>query len=203
MKTLLLFSICILLCLAGCKKHNEDSGSSNNHIFKGIVVTNEDGTAMGIWGTEDGDWGNDINWTTSEYGLLHFPDTISLDGTYISDTTGWNIGPGIHEQPRNFVSAFPNPFADQSTLVFGNYGYLKLKVAIVDSYYHRLQSFSLKWTGHLLKLIDLSDISKYPNGVYRIFYSFSATNSPDFYKGHGDLLVCRGSTWQECKNLVP
>jgi hypothetical protein len=166
-------------------------------------VTNEVGNALGTWGAEDGDWGTDANWSPSEYELLNFPDTISLDGTYIRDTTGWNIGPGIHEQPQNFVAGFPNPVADRTTLVFGNFGNLKLKVVIVDKYYHRLETISLKWNGLLLKMIDLSDSLKYQNGVYRVFYSFSTKDSLNFYKGHGDILICRGSTWQECKNLVP
>jgi len=198
-----LFCVGMLICSTGCKKHNDTQNSYNTHEFKGIVVTNEVGQVLGIWGTEDGDWKTDANWSASEYELLNFPDTVSLDGTFISDTAGWNIGPGIHEQPQNFVSAFPNPFADRTTLVFGNFGYLKLKVAIVDKYYNRLGTFSLKWNGLVLHTLDLSDSLKYQNGVYRIYYSFSATDSLNFYKGHGDILICKGPTWQECKNLVP
>jgi hypothetical protein len=200
----LLFSVCVLLCLAGCKKHDDTQNSSNAHVFKGIVVTDEAGNALGTWGTEDGDWGTDANWSPSEYELLNFPDTISLDGTFIMDTTGWNIGPGIHEQPQNFVAGFPNPVVDRSILVFGNFGTLKLKATIVDRYYHRMETYALKWGGLLEITLDLSDTTKYLNGkIYRVFYSFSAKDSLNFYKGHGDILVCRGSTWQECKNLVP
>ncbi len=48
----LLFSVCILFCLVGCKKHNETQSSSQTHEFKGIAVINEVGQVMGIWGTE-------------------------------------------------------------------------------------------------------------------------------------------------------
>jgi hypothetical protein len=198
-----LLSVCILLCFSGCKKHSDNQTTSQPHQFNGIIVTDEVGNALGTWGTEDGDWGNDSNWSASEYALLNFPDTISLDGTFIRDTTGWNIGPGIHEQPRNFVVLFPNPVTNGTTLFMNGLGLLKCKAVLVDKYYNRLETFSLKWNGQVLHTLDLSDSLKYQNGVYRIFYSFSATDSLNFYKGHGDILVCREKNWQDCQKYVP
>ncbi|MCX6248729.1 MAG: hypothetical protein NTW10_13475 [Bacteroidetes bacterium] len=65
------------------------------HHFKGIVVINEVGQEMGTWGTDDGDWRTDSKWSASENEIQSFPDTVSLDGTFVEDTTVWNIGPGI------------------------------------------------------------------------------------------------------------
>jgi hypothetical protein len=203
MKNILLF-VCILICFAGCKKKSDTVDSSGIHVFKGIVVTDETGNALGTWGTEDGDWVNDATWTASEKELLNFPDTVSLEGTYINDTTGWDTLKGIHEKPRNLVAAYPNPFSSESVLVFGNYGNLKLKVVIVDKKYNRLETICQKWSGLMEKMMDFSDSTKYPEGIYRVYYSFSAKDSLNFYKGHGDILICRDQTnWQSCKNMVP
>lgn len=195
--------ICILIGIAGCKKHGDTNESPGIHAFNGIVVTNDLGQPLGTWGTEDGDWKTDANWTSAEYDLLNFPDTISLDGTYIEDTTGWNIGPGIHEQPSNFVALFPNPVFNDAMMVFRDFGVVKCKAVIVDKYYKRLDSFSFKWNGLLHHTIDLSDTVKYPNAVYRILYSFSVKDSLNFYKGHGDLLICRENAPLDCRDLVP
>jgi len=202
MKNLLL-SVCVLICLAGCKKNDDTQNSSNAHIFKGIVVTDEVGNALGTWGTEDGDWGTDANWSPSEYELLNFPDTISLDGTYIRDTTGWNIGPGIHEQPYNIVIAFPNPVKEYPILVYRGLGLLKFKTTIVDKYYNRLYTYACKDSAANIHL-DFSDTIKFQSGtIYRMYYTLSTKDSLNFYKGHGDILICRESAHQDCQKYVP
>jgi hypothetical protein len=202
MKNILL-SVCILICFAGCKKHSDTQSSSSIHVFKGILVTNDIGEVLGTWGTEDGDWGTDATWSAAEYELLNFPDTISLDGTYIMDTTGWNIGPGIHEQPQNSVFVFPNPSMNYAMLEFHGLGLLKFKAAIVDKYYNRMKTYVNKTDGLVLVTLDFSDSIKFQNGVYRMFYSLSAKDSLNFYKGHGDILICRENNWQDCKKMVP
>jgi hypothetical protein len=177
--------------------------SSQVHVFKGIDVINTDGMEMGTWGTDDGDWETDAAWTASEYGLLNFPDTISLDGTYIKDTIGWNIGPGIHEQPRNVVIVYPNPAYNQQVLVFRGLGWLKFKATIVDKNYNRLFTFTCK-NSNASVVLDLSDSVKFQNGtIYRLFYSLSARDSLNFYKGHGDILICRENSLQDCRKFVP
>lgn len=75
MKNIVLF-ICILVCIAGCKKHSDTQSSSQVHVFKGIDVINDVGAILGTWGTEDGDWGADANWTKDESALLNFPDDV-------------------------------------------------------------------------------------------------------------------------------
>ena len=46
MKNMLL-SICVLIALAGCKKHTDVQTSAPAHEFKGIVVINEAGDELG------------------------------------------------------------------------------------------------------------------------------------------------------------
>jgi len=202
MKNLLL-SLCMLICLAGCKKHNDDQNSSQTHEFKGIAVINDIGQIIAKWGTEDGDWGTDAKWSTSEYDLLNFPDTISLTGTFIKDTIGWDIGPGIHEQPQNVVIVFPNPAKNYPMLVYRGLGLLKFKATIVDKYYNRLFTYACKDSASIFHL-DLSDSTKFQNGtIYRIYYSLSAKDSLNFYKGHGDILICKENKLQDCEKFVP
>ena len=199
----MLLSICVLIALAGCKKHTDVQTSAQAHEFKGIVVINEAGDELGTWGTEDGDWGTDSKWTAGEYGLLDFPDTVSLNGTYIRDTTGWNIGPGIHEQPRNAVIAFPNPAIYEQTLFFRGLGLVKFKATIVDKYYNRLYTYAGKSTAASI-VLDLSDTVKFQSGtIYRLYYTLSAKDSVNYYKGHGDILICRENAPQACQKYIP
>lgn len=202
MKNLLL-SVCVLICLTGCKKHHDDQNPPQAHEFKGVAVVNDIGEILGTWGTEDNDWGTDSIWTTGEYNLLNFPDTISMDGTYVKDTTGWNIGPGIHEQPFNIVIVYPVPVKTKVMLTYCGLGLLKVKATIVDKYYNRIFTFARKASSAGI-LLDFSDSTKFPNGtIYRLYYSLSAKDSMNFYKGHGDILICREKTLDGCKNFVP
>ncbi|MCX6304383.1 MAG: hypothetical protein NT040_05400 [Bacteroidetes bacterium] len=200
---IILLSVCVLICIASCKKHRDVQSSPQVHEFKGIVVTDDQGDVMGTWGTDDGDWETDSTWTPGEYALLNFADTVSLNGTYVRDTSGWNIGPGIHEQPQNIVAVFPNPAVNEQNLFYIGLGMVKFKVAIVDKYYNRLFAYACKNGSKTIRL-DLSDSTKFQNGtIYRIYYSLSATDSLNYYKGHGDILICRGSTLQDCRKYVP
>jgi hypothetical protein len=199
----LLSLLCVILALTSCRKHKDSSTTTNPVEFKGITVINDYGQVTGEWGTDDGDWQNDATWSSSELQLLNFPDTVSLTGTFVKDTVGWNIGPGIHEQPRNSVIAFPNPAVNQQILSYYGLGYLKFKATIVDKYFNRLFTYSSKDHGRLF-ILDLSDSTKFQNGViYRLYYSFSAADSVNFYKGHGDILICRESSLQSCRHFVP
>jgi len=205
MKNLLLIAV-IILAAAGCKKH--DATQTNTppaavHIFKGISVISDEGQITGTWGTEDDDWRNDAKWTAQEFALLGFPDTISLSGTYIRDTTGWNTGTGIHEMPQNIVITYPNPVQDFPRLVYRGLGLLKFKAVIVDKNYNRLLTWCCKDSMANL-LLNLSDTTVFKSGtIYRLYYTLSATDSVNFFKGHGDILVCRNASPLYCKGNVP
>ncbi|MEI6684131.1 MAG: hypothetical protein WCO44_15995 [Bacteroidota bacterium] len=205
MKNILVIAALLLLA-AGCKKHSATQTSAPPapaHIFKGISVINDVGQITGVWGTEDDDWRNDAKWTAEEFALLSFPDTISLNGTYIRDTTGWNVGPGIHERPQNIVITYPNPVYDFAEMVYRGLGLLKFKAVIVDKNYNRMFTFCCKDSMASL-LLDLSDTAKFKSGtIYRMYYTLSAKDSVNFFKGHGDILVCRQASPLYCKGNVP
>ena len=199
----MIFLVLIIICVAGCKKKSDQS-TIQIHLFKGIVIMDDMGQPWGTWGTEDGDWSTDKSWTQSEYDLLNFPDSLSLTGTFVKDTTGWNIGPGVHERPYNIVTVFPNPANDLVILIYRGLGLLKMKAVIVDQNYNRMFTFACKdSTAHLQ--IDLSDTTKFKSGtIYRLFYSLSAKDSLNFYKGHGDILICRNvQSLNDCEKYVP
>jgi hypothetical protein len=201
MKNLLLL-LCVLICISGCKKHNDNENSSQVHEFKGIILIGYHGQHTGLLGIDDGDWRTDDHWSSSEYELLNFPDTVSLNGTFIKDTTGWNNSPGINEHPRNIVCVFPNPVNDYPMLVFRGIGLLKFKATIVDKYFNRLFTFVCK-DSISNTIIDLSDSTKFQDRtIYRMYYSFSTTDSLNFYKGHGDILICNDCTLEECLEIA-
>lgn len=198
-----IFFIGILLYNNGCKKNAENQSTNLIHSYPGIVVINEIGQQMGTWGNDDGDWDTDKFWSEEEFNLLEFPDTINLNGTYIKDTTGWNSGTGIHEKPQNIVIVYPNPTVNIQFLVYRGLGLLKLKVTIVDKYFNRLFTYACKDSTSDVRL-DFSDFTKFQNGeIYRMYYSLSVTDSLNFYKGHGDILICRESELQNCQKFVP
>ncbi|MCX6248728.1 MAG: hypothetical protein NTW10_13470 [Bacteroidetes bacterium] len=190
MKKLIVF-VSVLIFFASCSKDKENTGSPLK-VFRGIVVTSGFGDHLGVWGTEDGDWSYDASWTSQETAVLNFPDSVNLDGTYIDTST-------YHSE----VIAFPNPTTGNLFLHFQLPGRMKLKTAIVDKNFNRLITESIKWTGNFETGEFLDDATLFPDGIYRLYYSFSATNHVNFYKGHGDILVCRMANWADCQSIVP
>jgi len=192
------------MCFTACKKHGNETTGAQQHLFTGLTMTDDMGNTIANLGVNDGDWKNDNSWTTSEYALLNFTDTVSLTGTFVKDTTGWNIGPGIHEQPFNRATAFPNPGRDVIRVYFSGFGFLKYKAVLVDKNYNRLATFCARDSSHVFINLNLSDSAKYKSGVlYRLFYSFSAADSVNYYKGHGDIMICRGYSLNDCLQFVP
>jgi len=201
--TRILFIIIIFQSINGCKKNTENNSTPNTYSFSGIVTIDNEGMPMGIWGNDDGDWSTDNYWSDEELALLDFSDTISLSNTYLRDTTGWNSGSGIHEQPHNNVIAYPNPVNDRLNIAYRGLGLLKFKTVIVDKYYNTLFTYVFKDSSSTIQL-DISDSTMFKNGtIYRIYYSLSAIDSVNFYKGHGDILICRNSELQDCQVFVP
>ena len=191
----------LLVISMGCKKQ-ENKTTPVSHPFSGIIKVDEDGNREEYWGVDDGDWGIDDHWTDEEYILLAFLDTINLDGTFVKDTTGWNNGAGIHERPENVVIAYPNPTDGLQRITYKGIGLLKFKGIVVDRHYNSLFTFVCKDSIAHFNL-DFSDPEQFPNGsIYRLYYTLSATDSLNFYKGHGDILICRESDQQECKKFI-
>jgi hypothetical protein len=66
-----------------------------------------------------------------------------------------------------------------------------------------MKTYVNKTDAPVLVTLDFSDSIKFQDGIYRMYYSFSAKDSLNFYKGHGDILICRGNNWQDCQKMVP
>ncbi|MFK5857192.1 MAG: hypothetical protein QM503_13765 [Bacteroidota bacterium] len=197
------FIILTMFFTIGCGGKTKDQTTPTFYNFSGIVVHDNVGFPMATWGIDDGDWSTDVFWSEEEFNLLDFPDTVSLDNTYIKDTTGWNTGTGIPEIPHNFVVAYPNPVNNKLIMIFRGLGLLKFKATIVDKYYNSVFTYVCKDSSTVLQL-DVSDSTIFQNGtIYRMYYSFSAKDSLNFFKGHGDILICRESGLQECQKYVP
>ncbi len=189
----------ILLCGIGC---DEKQSPTITHSFSGIIVFDNQGFPMATWGHDDGDWEEDENWTEEEYALLDFMDTVSISGTFLKDTSEWN-GTGIGEIYRNEVIAFPNPAINNLNMIARGLGLVKFKANIVDKYHNSLFTYACKDSTRIISL-DVTDSSIFEDGeIYRLYYSLSVEDNLNFYKGHGDILICREDLPQECEKYVP
>ncbi|HTX89355.1 MAG TPA: hypothetical protein VMC08_10225 [Bacteroidales bacterium] len=195
-----LFLILLMLVLAtACTPKKTDNPGPVYHDFPGIIATNEIGQILGNVGHEDGDWSKDSLWTQDEENILSYPDTVTLDGTWIPPMNK----PG-DRGIGNIILGFPNPLSSQAILYYYTGGVVKLKFAVVDHYYNRLFTWCHKVTGTTEVNLDLSDSTKFKNGeIYRLYYSMSASGHLEFWKGHGDLLICRGLSTADCYSHVP
>jgi hypothetical protein len=197
-------AVILLLFLSACSKDDQNNTTTEQlPQFKGIVVRDDIGNTLAFWGTDDGDWGQDYGWKSQEYDVLIYPDTIDLGGTYFKDTTGWEQGPGIHEQPVNRIFLYPNPANYMVSIGFHALGNVKFKMAIVDQAGNRLCTWCVK-DSMAFTHIDLSDQAKFmPGNLYRFYYSMSAGDNMNYYKGHGDLLICHEPSIYDCEKYVP
>lgn len=180
----------------GCK---EDDPSPAIHEFPGLVFKDEFGQTMGIFGgPDDNDWKYDSAWTPEIHALLNFNDSVDLTGTYLDSSYISGIEPG--EILFNF---FPNPVRSIAIIYIILPGHVKVKMALVDSCYNSVLTHSFKdsdtaWIG-----LDMRDDSRFNEGVvYRMFYTMSVEGNIDFYKGHGDILMCEDLPPNTCLRFI-
>lgn len=180
-----LLSVFFLVLLFSCKEKSP-APIDNSHFFRGIVVTDEVGQQLGIYGADDNDWKNDPTWSRDIYNILNFSDTVSVAGTYPGDTAVLNVF---------MVPAYPNPANFSIDLFLKVPGCYKFKMALVDSYYNLLYTYCAKLnSGCYHVMINLEDTVKFkPKTIYRLFYRYSTEANVDFFKGHGDIMVCRSA----------
>jgi len=199
MKKTIITSIALLiLTFLACKKNDENKIPD----FQGVIMIDQFGEITGTLGQDDGDWIHEDVWTDEEYALLDFPDTVSLDGTFITDTSNDSGGTLIDPVYFNKVSFYPIPVMETGFVDFWYQGYVKFKMAIVDQSFNSLLTYSCKDTFRIFS-IDFSDTVLYATGeIYRMYYSLSITDSLHFYKGHGDFFVCHDMDEESCIDMV-
>jgi hypothetical protein len=190
MKKVVFLLIVMVLIISSCKEDPTEP-SSSSHLFQGIIVTDDVGNALGTYGKDDGDWGKDMNWTNAENQLLDFADTVSLDATFLGDTT-------VH--PYIMTAFFPNPTSSSSMVYLKIPGTLKFKMTIVDKNFKRLFTFCKKLPQGMYSFeMEFSDTTKFVNKeLYRMYYQYSYSGNINYYKGHGDIMICRSSSQFDC-----
>ncbi len=177
---MMLFSV-LLSFLPACK---DDEPSVSDVEFRGIVFRDELGNHTGTYGgTDDNDWSYDSLWTPETWAILNFPDTVGLAGTFLYPTYA---APGPIQ-----LSFFPNPVNQNTNAYLILPGKIKVKMALMDRemnviFKHVYIDSDTSWT-----ILDFSDTTKFVEGeVYRLIYTMSVDGDENFYKGHGDILMC-------------
>lgn len=166
--------------------------------FEGIIMKTSSGNPAGTLGDNDlNDWQEDDSWSEREYALLAYEDTVSLENTAESDVS---------------IFVYPNPTSDYFTFRYQASNRVKFKMVLVDESFNVLEKLSSSG-----EFISFSfDVEKYfsekgpevlkaqsfgpgtfftdqyaSGQILRVYYTFSAEDALNFYKGHGDILICR------------
>lgn len=161
-------------------------------------MTDAMGQRIGNLGDNDlNDWQYDEVWNEKEYALLDFKDTLLLTNTKKAEVS---------------VGVYPNPNSDFFSFYFHASNKVKFKMVLVNESFEVLEQFSTigeHYAFHLdvdnfflingYKVLKAQNFGpnvihtdQYADGeILRLYYSFSAEGSPNFYKGHGDILICR------------
>ena len=153
-------------------------------VIQGFRTTDYNGNFLGQVGPADQDWTFMTNLSPAEMALFNF-DGPSLDNTVVS-------------VPQNVV-AYPNPASTQQLYLFSPPDSAVVKIVIVDANLKIAQKNALKIKGSSPAALDLSNRTTFPNhSSWRVYYSFSARNTPNFKVGYGDIRICDGGTVSDC-----
>jgi hypothetical protein len=152
--------------------------------FSGIVFKDEYGNDQGTYGgTDDNDWNYDSTWSQEIWDLLDFNDTVSLSGTYLNSS---------YDPPQQIsFYLFPNPVADEASAYILVPGNIKIKMALADHQLKSVSTYCYKGRDTSWVRLVMEDTNTFVEGeVYRLYYTFSVLGRENFYKGHGDVLMC-------------
>jgi hypothetical protein len=176
----------LLLVLLSFNYCNEDNPPVKNE-FPGIVFTSETGEPLGTFGgKDDNDWKHDLAWAPEIYDLMNFDDSLDLSGTYLDSS--YIAGNDPPEIPFIF---FPNPVATFASVYIILPGQIKVKLVMVDANLKPVLTYSYKKSDTAWVMLDLENQSRFIEGkVYRLYYTMSVEGNMDFYRGHGDILMC-------------
>lgn len=171
----------VALVLFACKKDKDKINIS------GFLLTDPFGVKITTIGNADDDWKlNDwSSFSDFEKSLFDFQDTVSLNGTAVSNV---QISP-----------AYPNPASSSSAISFSSSDTVKLKIVLVDSKGQRLRYTAIKFKGGKALIFDVSQRDLFPLGkAIRYYYSFSATAHQNFKVGYGDVKICGATNFSDC-----
>lgn len=147
-------------------------------VFKGILLRDSNNQSLGTRGSRDlNDWGDDGELPNNVMKLLDFDTETDLTGT---------------EESEVQILGYPNPVSSFFRVHFLLSKSSFVKLIVVNQSMKVLYRTSFIGTGTNLFDIEMNDSKKFPNGkIVRVYYSVSAIDNPNFYVGHGDVLICR------------
>lgn len=179
-----LVSIMILLFVffnLSCKKKKAESATTVP--VGGLLYTDNFGNPIASYGDPSDDWGFTTNLNPAELNLFNFTDSLDMTGT-------------VQFSNPKILPAYPNPA--KSVIGFiGQFGSSsqtsKLKVVITDPFLNIALRDAIIVGGTPQVFFSVSNKQIFQsNGVYRIYYSLSAKDKPNYKMGYGDFQICPG-----------
>jgi hypothetical protein len=179
-------SLAALLLFGACSKSSHSGGGGAIRI-EGFKTTDVNGNFLGQVGPADHDWTFQAGLSVRELGLFNFDTGLSLDSTAMSAAS--NDG----------VDCFPNPAFNAQLYHIYALDRVVVKLVLIDSALKVAYRGAFKVKGSFFVQVDLSDLSKFPDhSSFRMYYSFSAKDHPDYKTGYGDIRICSSSAVGDC-----
>ena len=161
-----------------CKK----AGKGTSITIDGLLYTDYLGNAISSYGNTSDDWGFSTNLTPTEINLFNFTDQVNMTGTL--QLSNPKIFPAYPNPAKTYIG-FTGQFGTSSQLT-------KLKVVIVDPYLNIALRDAIIVSGTSQIFFSLTNFAYQKHGVYRIYYSLSAKDKPNYKMGYGDFQICPG-----------
>jgi hypothetical protein len=153
-------------------------------VIQGFRTTDFNGNFLGQVGPADHDWTSMTNLSPAEMALFNF-DGPSLDNTVVTT-------------PQNLM-AYPNPANTQQIYYLSVPDSAVVKIVIVDANLKIAKKTAFKIKGPSPFDFNFSDRTQFPDHTsWRVYYSFSAKNNPNFMMGYGDIRICSSSAISDC-----
>ena len=177
--------IVIILCLAvfgfSCKKK---AAQLTAKPLEGVAYTDFLGNSITNYGDVSDDWTFTNNLTAREKALFDFPDDVDMTGT-------------TEAAIPQIYPAYPNPAFSNIRFVgrFGTAAQLsKIKIVITDGFLNVAYRDAILIDGGIQNIfLAVGNRSQFlQRGIYRIYYSLSAKDKPNYKMGYGDFQICPG-----------
>lgn len=172
----------ILLFTSGifsCKK----AGKLTPLDISGVLYTDYLGNPIGTYGNTADDWQITASLSPPEMNLFNFPDSVDMNGT-------------VQISNVKIFPAYPNPAKSYIGFV-GQFGLpsqtSKLKVVITDPFYNIALQDAILVNGTEQFFFSLANFAYQKGGIYRIYYSLSSKDKPNYKVGYGDFQICPGN----------
>ncbi|RTL58680.1 MAG: hypothetical protein EKK37_10145 [Sphingobacteriales bacterium] len=152
--------------------------------ISGVLYTDKSGNTIGSYGNPAGDWTFSTTLSPQEISLLNFADSLDMTGTVVVSNP--RIIP-VYPNPSSTYMSFSGQFGLPSQLT-------KLKVVVVDPFYNIAVKDALIINGGNQQFyFSVANRQIFqPNGIYRIYYSLSAKDNPNYKMGYGAIQICPG-----------